>query len=217
MGRVTLCSLMRNSMGYIDRYYKQVSELRDFVPGLQVIVGEGDSRDQTATLARLTKPSFVDVVDVTHGGEAYGSIDHPQRWKDLAGCVKKVIARAGDLGDAFIWVESDLIWMPNDMLRLLSHLDKVSAVAPKVMAGGERRFYDYWGFRINGQLFTAGPPYFPDAELIEVDGLTKIDSCGNCFVLAPAAFDTLTEWDGIWPFPGGGALWIDPTVEVHHP
>lgn len=211
----TLCSIMRDSAHYTDLYFRQVGLLQETRPGLRVIIGEGDSTDETRK--RLADaPACVDVIDVSHGGPNYGSVDNPKRWDLIAGCVRAVLDKAGDPGDALIWVESDLMWSPHDMAGLLEHLDEVPAVAPGSFHKGCDRFYDTWGFRQNGQMFTVEPPYWHQPEKRK-SGLLKIDSCGSCFVAGPETYDWLGSWTGHWPATLGGQLWLDTERMVWHP
>lgn len=204
---LTVASIFRNSTGYIDRYFAQINALRERID-VDLVLAEGDSTDDT--WERLNAAQDGLVLKVDHGGPHYGSVDHPNRWADIALVVRTVIANAGN-PERFMWIESDLIWEPDTILHLLKDLDEVPAVAPMVLKQGTTTFYDYWGFRKNGELFMRYAPYYwepdPDARLV------KIDSCGSCFVTR--AFEQVQRWDGIWPYPGD--LWLDPEQEIFHP
>jgi hypothetical protein len=210
--KLTVASMFRNSTPYLGRYFSQIEGLRLLGHDIHLIVAEGDSTDDTyASLDERLRPSDK-LLKVDHGGRHYGSIDHPARWADIAKVATAITAEFSHLSDAFIWVESDLVWNFSAMSQLLADLETVPAVAPMVMAGDSTRFYDTYGFRKNGQRFLPTPPYHP-----ELDGqLTRIDSCGSCFVLSPPAFRHLDTWDGIWPFRCSD-LWIDPNVAIRHP
>lgn len=213
---MTLCSMVRNAEHYLDRYMGQINALHDLYPTLRVVLGEGDHTDDTSQRLHLFSPAWVEIVDVSHGGPQFGSIDHPQRWDQIATCVRTVLDKAYDPGVALIWMEADLLWTPLDIGQLLADLHHVPAVAPALMANGETRWYDYWGYRNNGHKFLAQPPYWH--EPVEREGeFIKIDSCGSCFVASPHVYDALWEWSGHWPARVGGELWLDPRVQVRHP
>jgi hypothetical protein len=217
---------MRDSESYIYDYLKRINALSELIPDLQVIVGEGDSRDTTHDLIRLEAPANVKVIDVTHGGIRYGSIDKEQRWKDIASAVTKV----RDLSLKYnpkklIWVEADLVWDADTMLRLLARTEIRNAVCPAVKAMGNPNFwYDSWGFRLNGGQFSSDPPFW-SGPAYQSDGMVHIDSCGSCFALdlddsrvfTPTSIAWWQKWDGIWPARCGGNLWLDPEVTIWHP
>ena len=210
---IVLASMFRNSAGYVGRYLGQVNALRGEGIDVRLVIAEGDSTDDTYALLKSHKDANDTLLKVDHGGRHYGSIDHPQRWANIATVLCSIVRHTPlDEADSFIWVESDLVWTPPAMLTLLQDLDSVSAVAPMVFAGNSTRFYDIWGFRKDGQPFTGAPPHHPS-----IHGIIPIDSCGSCFVLSPAAYPSLRDWDGIWPFTAGGHLHLDPSAVIWHP
>jgi hypothetical protein len=183
---------------------------------LKVVVGEGDHDDDTAEIIGTLAPEYAEIVEVSHGGPLFGSVDNPERWDNIAKAVRRTLDAAGDYGQFLIWIESDLIWSTDTMLKLLSDAQKVSAAAPAVYAAGSRRWYDYWGFRNNGQMFAAEAPYWHE-PVERFEDMVQIDSCGSCFVISHTMRESISQWSGHWPYRGGGHLWLDPTVEVHHP
>jgi hypothetical protein len=212
---------MRNSANTIKTWEFQVNQLIELVPDLRVVVGVGDCTDDTEAL--LAQIPGIEVVDVSHGGPAFGSIDHAERWDNIAKAVRATLDYMGDPGEKFIWVEDDLLWSVDAMFRLLAHTEWYAAIAPAVIASGERRFYDTWGFRLNGKQFLPHEPYAPE-EPLRSDGNWKIDSCGSCFVACTE--DTLdrstlrqwlSTWSGHWPATCDGLLWMDTKIEVYHP
>lgn len=212
---IVLSSMFRDSFDYVGRYFEQIAALRQ-ITDARLVLAEGDSTDSTyAEVEACLSPGDA-LLKIDHGGRSYGSIDHGQRWDDIAivargicDALKEPLREA----DAFVWIESDLIWTPAAIGVLLDDLASVAAVAPMVFAGQSVRFYDTWGYRKGGVRFTAESPHHPHIE----PGLTPIDSCGSCFALAPSAFPTLFEWTGHWPFRAGGELHLDPRVAVRHP
>jgi hypothetical protein len=211
---IALCSIFRDSQSYLDRYFEQVNKLRCRV-GLRLYLTEGDSHDGTDDeLAHRVRTSDT-FMEVSHGGPRFGSVDNPQRWAQIASVVRPTLARAlEDDPDIVIWVESDLVWDTEDMVRLIDAAKNGRSVAPMVFAEEGPRFYDTWGFRQNGQRFYAHQPYFP-ADPVTDEVYAKIDSCGSCF--ATPDLDALGKWDGTWPFHAGGRLWLDTLARVRHP
>lgn len=210
--KVTLSSIFRNSVDYLDRYFDQIERVRAAGMEVRLVLGEGDSNDATGSVLRERVGPDDTVITVNHGGENYGSIDHPARWQNIAKVVSAVIAEVGDPGDAFVYVESDLGWRPE---RILSLLEADRCVAPMVMNADGLRFYDTWGFRQGGHVFKDAPPYAPSPSIGE--RYLKIDSCGNCFVVPAKHFEVVEQWDGMWPFTADGLLWLDTQVHVRHP
>ena len=208
--RVVVSSIFRDSAGYLPRYFAQIAALREHVD-VRLVLGEGDSTDGTPTVLPSYLEGWDSVVTHNHGGPRYGSIDHPERWANIARVVRDVIHAVVDPGDAFVWVESDLMWDPLTMMELLK-ADR--PVAPMVFASDTPRFYDTWGYRKAGVMFTGHPPYIPGGT---DQRYVPVDSCGSCFVLPARDFHTATEWDGMWPFPAGGQLALDTASVVRHP
>ena len=214
---VTLCSIFRDSTEYVGRYLSQITRLRLAGVDVRLAMAEGDSSDGTYEALEMALRPGDFLMKVDHGGPKFHSVDHPDRWANIAKVVTALIGKVSDPGDALIWVESDLVWEPEAMVDLLASLDEVPAVAPMVYAQDTARFYDYWGFRKDGQPFNMWPPYWPGMSSAGEQRLIKIDSCGSCFVVDRAMFPELASWDGVWPFRAGGKLWLDPRVEVRHP
>lgn len=222
--RVTACSIFRNSAHYVDRYMWQMDRLAERVD-LRLVLTYGDCTDNTRetlenvwgarhpVIAKALGGVSIRVSRCDHNGPDFGSVDNPQRWDQIAQVVSHTLDLVGDPGDALIWVESDLLWEARDMMTLLEDLDQVPAVAPRVIADDGVRWYDVWGYRQNGRMFNAQPPYLPDGTDLG-DKLVKIDSCGSCWVTSGGYWK---EWSGHWPYTAGGDLWLDPRTTVRHP
>lgn len=222
---VVIGSIFRNSTHYLDRYFNQLNGLRsllaDHAVHLTPILVEGDSTDHTLReLTTRTAASGGGVVTVrNHGGPVFGSVDHPQRWRQLAHACNGVLESMSMLTvpvDALIYVESDLAWKPETMIRLLHHVGvfsrdaevskmvgSVPAVAPFCFTGpqgldGPRGFfYDIWGhIGDNGVNFNSLPPYHVSAPAFDETGalpLVPINSAGSCVVVgAPIVHDILS-------------------------
>jgi hypothetical protein len=212
---VAVCSIMRNSMGYMDRYLAQMRRLRELVD-IRVSVGYGDASDGTADALENTPPDKIEnLLEVNHGGADFGSVDTSLRWTQIASVVRPVLRMALEQEpEALVWVEADLVWEAPALAQLIEQAKTGRSVAPLALEYNSPRFYDHWGYRMEGTHFTEEPPYYPHEPTV-VDGLVKIDSCGSCF--ATSEYAPLQAWDGRWPYTGGGGLWLDPKVSVRHP
>ena len=220
---VVLSSIFRDSTEYIGRYFEQVYALQDRLEDwVDLVIAEGDSTDGTYDELKLgCAPNDV-LLKVDHGGRKFGSVDHPERWANIAKVCNAVAERWPEKATV-IYVESDLIWEPGTMLRLLADLDTVPAVAPMCMRNGG--FYDLWGHRgLDGERFTMGPPYHKDLEATD-DALVEIGSAGSCVVMRPdiarvARFgenDCMVGLGRSIRYEAGGHLYLDRTVSVTHP
>lgn len=223
-----VASIFRNSSAYIDRWVDQVSSLQR-ISGIPVtaVVAEGDSTDDTAEAlnkALVCCDFNTHLQTVNHGGEDYGSYDIPQRWENIAKVCNKVMGRVAEVinpNDSFIYVESDLVWTPDDLTILVKDLDHRAAVAPMSMHGDTGRFYDVWGMRKNGVKFVHEPPFHPE---LNGERFVEIDSAGSCFALRPrlARRAKFSPVDGILGIgrcvrEAGENLWLDQQIAVVHP
>lgn len=227
---VALGSMFRNSTGYLDRYVDQVFALDNALAAngdrLRLILAEGDSLDRTweqlHERAAVTGIECV-ILKREHGGPQFGSVNVEQRWRQISFVMDGVLEQIRRSDDAFIWVESDLIWQPATMLRLLDDLRSVPCATCFSFGEGTRRHYDTWGHRgLDGVGFTQFEPYHAD---LKPRGLTEILSAGSVIVCrGDAAYDSHcdpgTEGPVDWcrEMRGRGfGLWFDPTVAVEHP
>jgi hypothetical protein len=157
---------------------------------------------------------------IAHGGRKFGSVDHPQRWNQIATVWNTLLDKLPDDGAPMILVEADLIWDAETMMALLEDLElwhpDISAVAPQSLQQG--RFYDTWGYRhIDGGYF-GSMPVAPKADLIQ------ISSAGSCIAMKPEVYRNCRfgENDGIVGFwrdahYKGFSLYLDPNLKVEHP
>lgn len=224
---VTICSIFRDSSDYIHRYFTQIAELEQHIGPVRLVLGEGDSTDSTRSLISINLHEHShaedELVDVSHGGAKYGSVDHPVRWAQISYCCNKVLDALGRCHHPVIWIESDLIWDPKTMVRLLADLDRYPAVAPMSMYQG--RFYDIWGHRgEDGKTFTMHEPYHHSLEATQ-GPMVRIGSAGSCIAMVPevAAKARFGAQDAIVGFcrsikhDAHASLWLDRRVAVEHP
>lgn len=195
--KVAIGSCFRNNAGeYIARYFSRVAKLKAEIAEhnlpieLELVLVWGDSADETLVHLRraadaLELPS--EIVERSHGGPVYGSTEAPERMRALSFVGNGVFESIRPDVDALVYVESDLIWRPRMILKLLEKVCPpveleafaVDVIAPLCFAG--RAFYDIWAFRKSGVRFGPFVPYH--GELI-LDGLTEVDSVGSCLVMS---------------------------------
>lgn len=226
---ICLLSAFRNATGYVNRYLDQVGalavELLDRCDNLSLVWGEGDSTDNT--LYHLQKYQaaagfyipLIPVVDCTHGGPVFGSVVNEQRFRQLAhvgNCLWRHIPKDADV---VLYVESDLIWDAETMLRLIDDLQRVPAVAPVVMELSTGGFYDTYCYRKDGVNFKKYPPYHPALTC----GMVELDSAGSCMAMNAELARHLV-WDER-VFVGisqqirdiGASVWLNQELTIYHP
>ena len=226
MSNVVICSAFRNATSYIDRYMAQVDALSTLLAKrgdyLSLILGYGDSTDNTGE--RLFEASTLSIgarlIDVSHGGPDFGSVVDAQRFRQLAYVGNKILSNVPSDADVVIWLESDLIWTPETLARLIYH--KLPVVAPMVIDRRSGGFYDTWAFVKDGVNFTKHYSYH--RGLLGVVGITEMDSVGSCVVMAGNVAKGLTipEADVLVGAcravrDNGHKIWLDVGAEVWHP
>ena len=217
---VAIATLFRDSIGYIDTFFSQVTELHKHV-NVRLIACEGDSNDNSwdhLRTAAESAPFTVELLKRDHGGNRYPRDINPMRFQQLAYLANSMLAMIGDEG-AYIRVESDLLWDAKTMLALIQHLKTVPAVVPMVWRSGV--FYDTWAFRKDGVKFTNHPPYH---VCLQENGLIRLDSAGSCMAIRGDIARRLRippedAFVGTCRFiyQLGGSVWLDKEVSVTHP
>lgn len=238
--KVAFASAFRNCAIHVPRYFKQMAGLyfelveRGHTPYL--LIGEGDSEDHTPSLllSGIQKLGLAGkVLDVSHGGPAYGSIINARRFALLAGVYNTLWAHIPEDAGAVVFVEGDLIWEPSAMMALIERLDRYPAVAPMVFhvlgptvhdpngARPELRWwYDIWGFMAAGEHFTNAYPWHPCVNGKPV----ALDSAGSCIAMrADVAqrvhFPAANMVQGMTQMlaANGTPVWLQPDLIVEHP
>lgn len=231
---VALLSSFRDATGYLPRYAEQVRELATALgaqgDALHCVWCEGDSVDDShAALLDLAlhdpTPYTVDIFQHTHGGPHFGSVEHPQRFAQLAGVGNALLDHVPDDADSVLIVESDLVWEAATLVRLVGHLATVPAVAPMVMDSDPAdRFYDVFAFRRGGERFTNAAPYHPDLATVRPGELLQLESAGSVVAMRGhlARRARFPREDVIVGFcrelcADGATLYLDPRLCVRHP
>lgn len=225
---VTIISAFRNAVGpQIDRYFCQMEALDTLLTQrgdtLTLLLGYGDSTDGTGEALFEAAADSIGalLIHVSHGGPHFGSIEDPQRFKQLAFVGNKLLANVPSDADVVGIVESDLIWEAETMTRLIDHLAWVPAIAPMIM-DGPTSFYDVYAYRMNGERFTKTPPYHWRLENFCND-LTLLDSAGsvlfmNADLARKARFTDGEAIVGLCKdiYNHGGSIWLDSQATVKH-
>lgn len=228
--KIAIVSHFRNAVNYLERYFEQMAALQRLLVGrgdtLHLILGYGDSSDGTgeALFDECAHRFSAHLIDVSHGGKVYGSIVHPERFRQLAFVGNTLWRNIPEDADIAGLVESDLIWQADTLMALLDDLVDLppgSAVAPMVMHG-DGRFYDTFAYRRAGVRFTNDAPFHRD---IRPDGdLLELDSAGSVLLMAGELARKLhfPEEDVVVGLcrqicDGGGGVWLDSRERVYHP
>lgn len=153
----------------------------------------------------------------------YPSRDIPARWRHLAWVGNHVLEEVNDTHDVVLYVESDLLWTTDAMLRLIDQAVETgdAVVAMNMHANGN--YYDIWGSSIRGTRFKPSRPFHPALDSWE-SGLVPCDSaCGA--IAMPGSLARQVRFQPEDCFVGlcrdvrakGHAVWLDPSVSVIHP
>lgn len=228
---IHIISCFRNATDYIEHYFDQMHALAKALAArgdrLKLILGYGDSTDGTGEMLYEETIFFLDalLVDVSHGRLVFGSIEHPQRFKQLAGMGNKLLEHVDDTADIVGIVESDLVWDAETLYQLIEDLVllpfALCAVAPMVM-DGPTSFYDVFAYRRKGERFTKTPPFHPD--ITPYEEFVQLDSAGSVLFMRGdlARKARFTDGQAIVGLCEeirryGGSIWLDPQATVCHP
>lgn len=178
----------------------------------------GDSEDETENWLRVLAQDYPhkDIEIVRHDTGLRG--DEPAiRLKRLSQTVNAGLAR-GRAGDVYwLYHESDLLSPPDVIGQFLA--TGHCPVAGWVVLG--ELFYDTWGYRKNGQMFSNYAPYHP---VYRADAPFEVDSVGSCWLLPAAAVqaglhcvdkgvldlcEQLRQMDY--------AIWVEPRIRIEQP
>lgn len=217
-----------SSRGQLSRWMMQIAALANRLHRdgheLSLILVEGDSVDDTRARLQNVAANYerATFVDVTHGKGNFGSTEDPARFAALAGVGNGILENIPDDADALLYVESDLIWSPTDVLGLVERLcEGVDIIAPMVWAG--ENFYDVFAYRaLDGARFSPFPPF--SHAIDRNKPINEIGSAGSCLVMrAQVARECrIPIEDGLVGFcrdarSKGYHVWVDQDKNVRHP
>jgi len=224
---IAIISAFRNAVDSIDGYCNQMDALQAALARrgdtLTLILGHGDSIDDTDAMLHEECLHRFDarLIDVTHGGLVFGSIEHPHRFRQLAHVGNTLLAHLPPAADVAGIVESDLVWDAKTMIALIDHLEDVPSVAPMIM-DAPNSFYDIFAFRKDGVRFTKHAPYH--AALSGTTELVQLDSAGSVLLMRGDISRQVryAEIDVIVAlcrdiYAHGDSVWLDKTLTVRHP
>lgn len=226
---ITIVSAFRNSISYIVRYFDQIDHLaivlarRKPFAHLNLLLGYGDSTDGTgeALFEAAADSIGAHLIDVSHGGKEYGSVEDVQRFRQLAWTWNKLLPNIPHDSDAVVLLESDLIWETETLVALIDHLATFSAIAPMIFhAHPPDRFRDVYAFRRNGVRFTNEAPYHADLN----GAVLQVDSAGSVLAMrGPLARKVCVPEEDVVVglcrqiYEHGGSIFVDPSLSVFHP
>jgi hypothetical protein len=187
---IVIGSIFRNSTSYLNRYFNQVARLTEAMEAaghtLSMILVEGDSTDDTYAVMRqrieLETLNAI-LLKCEHGGPVFGSIDNETRWRNISKVCNHLLNNTPKC-DILIYVESDILWTPETMMALIDHIPEVDIIAPMCFHLPTGKFYDTFGYRKNGEMFSYHSPYHPSIDRTFAPGETiPIDCAGSCFIM----------------------------------
>lgn len=221
--KILFGSIVRNGSSYIPRYFEQISTLtKDHE--ISIAITEGDSTDSSYQLivdnATYTKiPTLLFKYD--HAGNLYGSVNEPERWRNIANTWNFMLDRINnvlDQYDLFCYVEADLIWSKEVIEQLVEDCNYFDAVAPMSMLGGI--FYDTWGHRAFGENFSNTQPYHSHFGKYPI--YMPLQSAGSCIMMQSKVAKTcrLNPQDAMIGhdiIKNKFSFVLNKEVAVHHP
>lgn len=224
---ITIASIFANATGYLRRYFAQCVALSDALieRGAKptFLWGEGDSTDKTLRwLLSMRWRLNSRVIDVSHGGEIFGSVVRKERFRQLAEVGRRLWAEVPADSDVMLWVESDLIWSVETALGLIDEVRPgVEAVAPAILLERERwpinTFYDTHAFVRYGRHFEHRPPYHPANDgrsLLEMETVgSMVAMQAEHFRRAAKTYDERVIMGACEDIrSNGGRVWFTPVI-----
>lgn len=234
--KVAIWSLFRDDEkgDYLDQYLYRIRCLSWPRDKLRFYLVEGDSKDNTFEVLKekTAGNSRIKVLKCDSGMPDHGSKVHPERFAAVSRpgnyAVDEIVH--DDWADVAMLIESDLLYAPDLIERLSSHLpDEDAVIAPMIWISypdGKLRFYDIWGFRFEeNDLF---PPETPQWFEERFGGnVTEIWSAGSVVMFPFRALAEGARYSEVYPeaIMGftrqaaalGCRIYCDPATHVTHP
>src|SRR3989304_9174143 len=230
---LTILSIFRQSSSYLARYFSQIEKAFQLSDGrCHALWLEGDSTDDTCALLAQKKRELeqmghlVTIVKNDLRKELWPSVKNAKRWNQLAACWNKCL---GSLlpSKIAVCVESDLIWDPSIIQKIVPKLDKEhQVIAPMLLLDkskevmGEWWFYDTWGFSRGKHKFRLTNPYWKRMKHLRHEKeLLEVSTAGG---LLGSTYDVYhkSKWDletCILSYPQGTKVFLDKTLQIYHP
>lgn len=223
LGIVVVSAFRNTTPANVRRWYNQVMELLPHFLTVRAVAVEGDSHTPS-TRSALYDVGNVEVVHHAHGGLPYGSVEHPDRMRQLSGVGNAMLdaVKPRDT-ELVLYVESDLLWTGGTIHELATTLVTTTAdvMVPLVFAGDY--FYDTWGFRgLDGERWSPFYPYHSDV-LRSRERTVVVRTAGSCLLMWPHVVplarmrtNALVEW-GEQITDGGRVIMVDTKCRIDHP
>lgn len=224
---LTIFSLMRDSLGYFNRYIEQVNAAFDHFKHCRLVICEGDSIDGTKErLAQIASDgdgevhADVTVITMDQGNLPLGNADHPGRWHFLEHAWNTNLSQLEPTKYA-VCVESDLIWDWPILKKMIDHLEagRGDVMLPMLMRDTPitgKYFYDCNAYRLHHIHFGNYKPYHPDWK--DGESFMQLDTGGGLLVMRG---ETLSK--AVWKhncvlhYRPGTKVTVDTTAEIYHP
>lgn len=187
--KVLLCTIIRNREKYLDRWYKQIMDIKDSMPHIEfgLSVFENDSQDNTKSMLRSYDFSMFN--DVTISTAKYNipffiGGKSGDRVNLLAYFRNRCISQTPFLNayDYVCFIEPDVAFSNETAMKIIDHEKyygrKFDVFSGKSVHPGTDRIYDSWGSRVN-----INRTDWVDAEDEQIKGLHEAYSTFNCFVM----------------------------------
>jgi len=229
--RLAIWSLFRDDAGdNIARYRARIESL-DYPPDLlRLYLAEGDSRDNTLEelQAWAIEDHRITVTKFDTGLRRHGHTADPERFHILAATANPAIDRLcrDGWGDYAVLIESDLIFQPDTLKRLLANKpDEAGVFAPMIWLPVNEaiRFYDVWAFHsLDGLNFPpANPAWFVahwPGEPFEVESVGSLVFFPMDAIRAGARYnENVIRGMALTAKGAGYRIFCDPTTHVFHP
>lgn len=233
MFEITILSIFRQSEGYLARYIQQVKGAFHESGGkCHAVWLEGDSKDRTFEILSQEKEDLekeghkVTLIKFDLEKNLWPSIDHSERWAQLTTCWNKCMEYLLPCKIA-VCVESDLIWEPDVISKVIQKLDSIhQVVCPMLMIENSEKifnlslFYDTWAFSRGNKNFRNTWPYWSkDHRLLDEPQLLELSTCGG-MIVATYEIQKQGKWDPtccVRKFPKEIRLFMDKTLKIYHP
>lgn len=223
--RVSIVSPFRDSEAGLPAYKNRIN-LLDYPPELlRLVCVEGDSIDHTYSILYgwASEDRRVSLVKCQTNHSRYPSLVSKERFAHLAAVFNAGLdAVDTKWSDYVMFLPSDVLYGPDLIKRLMSH--NKDMISPMFWAPdhGNKRFYDIWGFRRDGESFKPYPPAWYYQHLPHEP--VKMDTVGgvnlmNINVLKLGCRYTADEVDhGLCKMAQaeGLSVWCDPTTHIVH-
>lgn len=237
MSKVCICSIFRDSISRnnneLQRYFERLEGLDYKKEDLFFSFVEGDSKDNTLQALQAWSMSFNEqncIIDKLDSNlPHYGSVVNAERFKILTEVANRTLDNAIDKWDDiewFLWLESDLIFEPNLINKLIESADNLNTkfIAPMIFNWSSKEwFYDTYAFieyETKEQFFN-GYPYHPSFK----NQPLKMHSVGSTMLIHSDIIKAGARWHDERAIidlcndarNAGFDIWTDPSIIVYHP